>query len=458
MHEVVDTPEEMISRAKQWVKDNPEADPALGPEGLQDPRRHAVDAEVRGEPARVPGQPAQAAQERPDAGAVQHHVRRGRGLAGRHRQRRHDRVALLRRARLRAGVDEHDARLLLRPAGHQQGRLAPRRLREAQRPQGRRARRRDDGRGHRVHRARWRASRSSSRTSRRRTPTRARRTRRRSWTRPSRAASQTQEKADEVLARITPTADAGRRRGRRPRHRGRLREPGPQEAGLRRGHAAPGARRGAGLEHLDAADHRPRERRRPARGLHRPALLLAGRQDAAPGDHPRREDERRDAGQGRRHRAADQEDPDRRLRQPRVLHQPRHRHVHQRGRGHARRGRRAVVDRAGRLAGRLPGPAAAADGRADPHAAAAHPPGDPQGRRGGRRHLGGAPLRGDHRPHGRARPQGPLLGRRVLRVRRVRQAHAACGRACPRSSARRRATCRSRTCRSACSSPRPSRP
>ena len=70
------------------------------------------------------------------------------------------------------------------------------------------------------------------------------------------------------------------------------------------------------------------------------------------------------------------------------------------------------IEQAG-LAGRLPGPAAAADGRADPHAAAAHPPGDPQGRRGGGRHLGGAPLRGDHRPDGRARPQGPLVGRRA---------------------------------------------
>ena len=54
--------------------------------------------------------------------------------------------------------------------------------------------------------------------------------------------------------------------------------------------------------------------------------------------------------------------------------------------------------------------------------------------------------------------KGRSSGAGLLRVRRVRQAHAASGRACPTSSARPRATCRSRTCRSACSSPRPSRP
>ena len=40
---------------------------ALGRQGLQDPRRHPVDPGARGEPAGVPGEPAQAAQGRPDA-------------------------------------------------------------------------------------------------------------------------------------------------------------------------------------------------------------------------------------------------------------------------------------------------------------------------------------------------------------------------------------------------------
>ena len=71
-----------------------------------------------------------------------------------------------------------------------------------------------------------------------------------------------------------------------------------------------------------------------------------------------------------------QEDADRRQRQPRLLHQPGDRHVHQRGRGDGRRGHRPADGRAGVLAGRLPGPGAAADGRADPHAAAEDPQGD----------------------------------------------------------------------------------
>ena len=76
------------------------------------------------------------------------------------------------------------------------------------------------------------------------------------------------------------------------------------------------------------------------------------------------------------------QDPDRRQRQPRLLHQPGDRHVPQRGRRDARRGHRPADHRAGRVAGRLPGAGAAADGRADAHAAAQDPRGDPgRGRR-----------------------------------------------------------------------------
>ena len=77
----------------------------------------------------------------------------------------------------------------------------------------------------------------------------------------------------------------------------------------------------------------------PSRGLHRAALLLPGGQDAAARDHQGREDERGDALPRARLRQADQEDADRRQRQPRLLHQPRDRHVHQRGHRDARRGR-----------------------------------------------------------------------------------------------------------------------
>ena len=66
----------------------------------------------------------------------------------------------------------------------------------------------------------------------------------------------TQEKGDALLALITPTDDPADGRGRRPRDRGRLRGPEGQGPGVRRDRAAPRRRRAAGLQHLDAADHR----------------------------------------------------------------------------------------------------------------------------------------------------------------------------------------------------------
>ena len=68
-------------------------------------------------------------------------------------------------------------------------------------------------------------------------------------------------------------------------------------------------------------------RSRPAGRLHRAALLQPRRQDAARRDHPRQGDLRRRPRQGLRRRPADQEDPDRRQRQPRLLHLARHRHA-----------------------------------------------------------------------------------------------------------------------------------
>ena len=118
----------------------------------------------------------------------------------------------------------------------------------------------------------------------------------------------TAEARDEVLARITPDRGLCRRQGRRPHDRGGLRGPEPEEVGLRRGRAAAGTGRAARLQHLDAAGHRPRRGRGPARGLHRPALLLARRQDAAAGDRRRREDLGRGHRQGDRRRPADPQD------------------------------------------------------------------------------------------------------------------------------------------------------
>ncbi len=67
----------------------------------------------------------------------------------------------------------------------------------------------------------------------------------------------TAEARDEVLARITATDDRHRRERLRPRHRGGLREPEDQAAGLPGGRGPRRPRRAPRLEHLDAADHRP---------------------------------------------------------------------------------------------------------------------------------------------------------------------------------------------------------
>ncbi len=95
---------------------------AVGCQGLQDPRRHPDDPGVRGEPAGVPREPAQAAQGRPDARTASHHGRGRRGCPGRLRDRREDRDAVLRQPGDRPGQQEHDPGVLLRPAAHQQGR------------------------------------------------------------------------------------------------------------------------------------------------------------------------------------------------------------------------------------------------------------------------------------------------------------------------------------------------
>ena len=102
-----------------------------------------------------------------------------------------------------------------------------------------------------------------------------------------------QDHRGEVQGAARPDHPDGRRRrlrGRRLRHRGRVREPGTQAQGVPgdRGHRR--AQRAARVEHLDAADHRSGDRGEAAGGLHRDPLLLAGRQDAAGGDHQGRED------------------------------------------------------------------------------------------------------------------------------------------------------------------------
>ena len=117
---------------------------------VQDPRRHALHARARDEPAGLPGEPAQADQGRELPGAAPHHGRGGRGRAGRLRQRDRDRGALLRRPRDRPGLEEHDPGVLLRPAAGQRLARPLGGRRDVPLEEGRRARRRHDGRRDRV--------------------------------------------------------------------------------------------------------------------------------------------------------------------------------------------------------------------------------------------------------------------------------------------------------------------
>ncbi len=124
--------------------------PAVGREGLQDPRRRAVEPEARAEPAGVPGEPAQAAEGRELSGAAPHHGGGGGGRAGRLRHGDRDRGPLLHRPGDGPGVEEHDPGVLLRPAAGQRRARSPAGHRALRLQEGGRARRGHDGRGDRL--------------------------------------------------------------------------------------------------------------------------------------------------------------------------------------------------------------------------------------------------------------------------------------------------------------------
>ena len=153
---------------------------------------------------------------------------------------------------------------------------------------------------------------------------------------------------------------------------------------------------------------------------------------------------------------ADPQDPDRGQRQPRLLHQPRHRHDGDGGPRHARRGRPPDVGRAGRDPGRLPGRHAAALRRAEHGADGQDRRRPPPTRR--RRRLPAAPGRGRGREDARGGPPGPPARQGLLRVRRERRPRLACGRAWPSCSRRTPSRPTSRTSRTATCSSRRSRP
>ena len=160
----------------------------------------------------------------------------------------------------------------------------------------------------------------------------------------------TQEKADELLARITPTDDPAAAAGADLVIEAVFEDPAvkAQVFAEIEPHLAPDALLGSNTSTLPITELA--EGVTPPGRLHRPALLQPGGQDAAAGDHQGREDQRGDPLPGARPRQADQEDADRRQRLARLLHQPRDRDVHQRGRrdaaGGSAGGRRSSRPRA----------------------------------------------------------------------------------------------------------------
>ena len=362
----------------------------VGPPGLQDARRHPEVAGAGRVPAGVPGAAAQA-----DSRArTTRPSRRSCPPPSRARRSTSTPRSRIESRYLTSLITGQNSKNMIQAfffdlQAINAGVAAPAGRRAVPRHQGRRARRRDDGRRHRLRRAPAPAcevvlkdvalesaekgkaySREAARQGDR--PRQARPRRRR----PS------------CSARITADRRPGRPRRLRPGDRGGLRGPGAQGAGVRRGRAVRRRRRAALLQHLDAADHRAGRGRRPAGGLHRAALLLARRQDAAGRDHPRRGDLRRGAGQGLRRRPADPEDADRGQRQPRLLHLARHRHAWstRAWRCSPRASHPVSLERAADP-GRLPGRAAAAHRRAQ-HGAdgqdRARPPRTPPSATGGR--------------------------------------------------------------------------
>ena len=235
--EVVATPEELLPAAKAWIAANPEAVQPWDVKGYKIPGGTPVDTGARPEPARVPGQPAQAAEGRQLPRPAPHHGRRRRGGAGRLRQRAGDRGPLLRRPRHRPGGQEHDPGVLLRPAAGEWRPRPPGGPRDVPGQEGRRARRRHDGRGDRL---RVRQGRHRGRAQGR-LPGGGRPgqgvfagPRRQGALARSHHAGEGRRAARPDHGDRRP----GRRGRRRSRHRGRLRGPGDQGAGVRRDRAA----------------------------------------------------------------------------------------------------------------------------------------------------------------------------------------------------------------------------
>jgi 3-hydroxyacyl-CoA dehydrogenase/enoyl-CoA hydratase/3-hydroxybutyryl-CoA epimerase len=234
---------------------------------------------------------------------------------------------------------EHDPGLLLRPAGDQWRRAAPAGRGEVQGYEGRRARRRHDGRRHRLFCAR-RAWTSSSRTSRWRTPTRARPIREAARQGDLSAASSTEEKKAELLAgsprrltrRTSPGCDLV--------IEAVFEDPSLKAQVFAEIHAVRQCRRAAVLQHLHPADHRARQGRRTGRRKDFIGLHFFSPVDKMPLVEIIKGKETSDEALAKalRRRTADPQDADRGQRQPWLLHLAGHRLHGQRGHGDAGRG------------------------------------------------------------------------------------------------------------------------
>ena len=318
---------------------------------LPDPGRHAV-VPALAKPARVPGQPAQAAQGRrlPAPRAILAAAVEGAQVDFETAHTIETRYLI---ELLTGQVQEHDQGVLLRPAALNGGGSRPegssRRSQEGRRP-----RRRHDGRRDRLRLGARRASTSCSRTCRS-TAERARRTRA-LLDKAVRRGRTTPEKRDEVLARIIPTVDYATTRRLRPGGRGGVRGPGAQ---ARRSSAS--SSRSSAPDALLASNTSTLPITGLAEGVSRPGDFI-GLHFFSPVDKmPLVEimvgEQTSDATLARAFdfALADRQDADRRQRQPRLLHLAGDRHVRRRGSRDGGEGvSPASIEQAGD-AGRLPG-------------------------------------------------------------------------------------------------------
>ncbi|GAA3076050.1 hypothetical protein GCM10020254_19950 [Streptomyces goshikiensis] len=290
VHELAATPEEMLAKARAFIDANPESKQPWDVPGYRIPGGTPSNPKFA---ANLPAFPASLKKQlngAPLPGAAQHPGLRRRGLPGGLRDRADHRGPLLHRAGHRTDRQEHDPGVLLRPPGRQ---------RRPQPPAGHRARTVRKvavlGAGMMGAGIAYSCARAGIEVVLKDvTPEAA-----------AKGKAYSEKLLDKALsrgpyhrgqARRAARPDHPDRRGRRPgglrrRDRGRLRGHRPQAQGVPGDPGRHRAGRAALLQHLHAAHHRAGGGGFAPRRLHRSALLLARRQDAAGGDH-----------QGRAHR------------------------------------------------------------------------------------------------------------------------------------------------------------